>query len=156
MGEEIKSLVPPPISGGGYDCKDAGGRATHGAVAEGEGDKTKEGFKVNKLLKQRSRDLRKNLTDAEQKLWQKLRNKQIDDHKFRRQFVLGNYIVDFICIDKRLIVEVDGGQHMDNVDYDLQRDEWLKKQNFKVLRFWNNQVLSEIDSVLEVIVKNLE
>ena len=111
---------------------------------------------MNKLLKQRSRDLRKNLTDAEQKLWQKLRNKQIDDHKFRRQFVLGNYIVDFICIDKRLIVEVDGGQHMDNVDYDLQRDEWLKKQNFKVLRFWNNQVLSEIDSVLEVIVKNLE
>lgn len=111
---------------------------------------------MNKLLKQRSRDLRKNLTEAEQKLWQKLRNKQIHGHKFRRQFVLGNYIVDFICLDKRLIVEVDGGQHMDNVDYDSQRDEWLKNQNFKVLRFWNNQVLNEIDSVLEVIVKNLE
>jgi len=111
---------------------------------------------VNKHLKERSRDLRKNLTDAEQKLWQKLRNKQINDHKFRRQFVLGNYIVDFICLDKRLIIEVDGGQHMDNVNYDLQRDEWLKNQNFKVLRFWNNQVLNEIDSVLEVIVKNLE
>jgi len=111
---------------------------------------------MDKLLKQRSRDLRKNLTDAEQKLWQKLRKQQINDHKFRRQFVLGNYIVDFICLDKRLIVEVDGGQHMDNVDYDLQRDEWLKSQNFKVLRFWNNQVLNEIDSVLEVIVKNLE
>jgi len=111
---------------------------------------------VNKLLKQRSRDLRKNLTDAEQKLWQKLRNKQINAHKFRRQFVIGNYIVDFICLDKRLVIEVDGGQHMDNVDYDLQRDEWLKSQNFKVLRFWNNQVLNEIDSVLEVIVKNLE
>jgi len=111
---------------------------------------------VNKLLKERSRDLRKNLTDAEQKLWQKLRNKQIKDHKFRRQFVLGNYIVDFICLDKRLIVEVDGGQHMDNVDYDLQRDEWLKSQNFNVLRFWNNQVLNEIDSVLEVIVRKLE
>ncbi len=111
---------------------------------------------MNKLLKQRSRNLRKNLTDAEQKLWQKLRNKQINDHKFRRQFVLGNYIVDFICLDKRLIVEVDGGQHMDNVDYDSQRDEWLKSQNFKVLRFWNNQVFNEIDSVLAVIVKNLE
>ena len=111
---------------------------------------------MNKLLKERSRDLRKNLTDAEQKLWQKLRNKQIKDHKFRRQFVLGNYIVDFICLDKRLIVEVDGGQHMDNVDYDLQRDEWLKSQNFNVLRFWNNQVLNEIDSVLEVIVRKLE
>jgi len=111
---------------------------------------------VDNLLKQRSRDLRKNFTDAEQKLWQKLRNKQIDGNKFRRQFVLGNYIVDFICLDKRLIVEVDGGQHMDNVDYDSQRDEWLKNQNFKVLRFWNNQVLNEIDSVLEVIVKNLE
>ena len=122
----------------------------------GGGDKATEGFKMNKLLKQRSRDLRKNLTDAEQKLWQKLRNKQINDHKFRRQFVLGNYIVDFICLDKRLIIEVDGGQHMENVDYDSQRDEWLKNQNFKVLRFWNNQVLNEIDSVLEVIVKNLE
>jgi very-short-patch-repair endonuclease len=111
---------------------------------------------MNKHLKERSRDLRKNLTDAEQKLWHKLRSKQINDHKFRRQFVLGNYIVDFICLDKRLIIEVDGGQHMDNVDYDLKRDEWLKSQNFKVLRFWNNQVLNEIDSVLEVIVKNLE
>lgn len=115
-----------------------------------------EGFKMDKLLKERSRDLRKNLTDAEQKLWQKLRSKQIHGNKFRRQFVLGNYIVDFICLDKHLIIEVDGGQHMENVDYDLQRDEWLKSQNFKVLRFWNNQVLNEIDSVLEVIVKNLE
>ena len=111
---------------------------------------------MEQYLKQRSRDLRNNLTDAEKKLWQKLRNKQINDHKFRRQFVLGNYIVDFICLDKRLIIEVDGGQHMDNVNYDLQRDEWLKSQNFKVLRFWNNQVLNEIDSVLQDIVKNLE
>ena len=74
----------------------------------GEGIKTTEGFKVNNLLKQRSRDLRKNLTDAEQKLWQKLRNKQIQGNKFRRQFVLGNYIVDFICLEKRLIIEDDG------------------------------------------------
>jgi len=111
---------------------------------------------MEQYLKQRSRDLRNNLTDAEQKLWQRLRSKQIQGNKFRRQFVLGNYIVDFICLGKRLIIEVDGGQHMDNVNYDLQRDEWLKQQNFKVLRFWNNQVLNEIDSVLEVIVKNLE
>ena len=111
---------------------------------------------MNKLLKERSRELRKNLTEADQKLWHKLRNKQINAHKFRRQFILGNYIVDFICLDKRLIIELDGGQHMDNVDYDSKRDEWLKKQNFIVLRFWNNQVLNEIDSVLEVIVKNLK
>jgi len=111
---------------------------------------------MNKLLKERSRDLRKNLTDAEQILWQKLRSKQIYGNKFRRQFVLGNYIVDFICLDKRLIIEVDGGQHMENVSYDSQRDEWLKSQNFKVLRFWNNQVLGELDSVLDVIVKSLE
>ena len=121
-----------------------------------EGIKIQGRIIMNKQLKERSRDLRKNLTDAEQKLWQKLRSKQIQGNKFRRQFVLGNYIVDFICLDKRLIIEVDGGQHMDNVDYDSQRDEWLKNQNFKVIRFWNNQVLSEIDSVLEVIVKNLE
>ena len=155
MGEGIKILSSPSLDGrglGGGWCILISPILPRG----GGGDKTTEGFKMNKLLKQRSRDLRKNLTDAEQKLWQKLRNKQINDHKFRRQFVLGNYIVDFICLDKRLIVEVDGGQHMENVDYDLQRDEWLKSQNFKILRFWNNQVLNEIDSVLEVIENNLK
>ena len=110
---------------------------------------------MNELLKYRYRALRKKLTAAECKLWQKIRSRQIYNNKFRRQFVLGNYIVDFVCLEKRLIIEVDGGQHMENVEYDDQRDAWLKAQGFRVLRFWNNQVLNEIDSVLEVVTRNL-
>ena len=66
-------------------------------------------------------------------------------HKFRRQFPIGNFIVDFICLDARLIVEVDGGQHADETYGDTQRDEWLKSQNFRVLHHWNNQMLNELD-----------
>jgi very-short-patch-repair endonuclease len=106
--------------------------------------------------KARSRKLRNNQTFAEQKLWQKLRSKQINGNKFRRQFAIGRYIVDFICLNKSLIIELDGGQHMDNANYDLKRDNWLKSQNFKVLRFWNNQIMNEIDSVLDVISQKLK
>ena len=110
---------------------------------------------MNKTLRQRSRDLRKNLTPAEQKLWHGIRGKQLQGFKFRRQMVLGNYIVDFVCLERRLIVEVDGGQHLDNANYDLQRDQWLQSQNFTVLRFWNNQILNEFESVLESIAEHL-
>ena len=107
-------------------------------------------------IKARSRKLRNKQTIAEQKLWRSLRNKQINGNKFRRQFVIGNYIVDFICLNKRLSIEIDGGQHMDNAAYDLKRDKWLKSQNFKVLRFWNNQIMNEMDAVLEVISESLK
>jgi very-short-patch-repair endonuclease len=104
----------------------------------------------------RARQLRKNPTDAERLIWQKLRFWQVDGCKFRRQQPLGNYIVDFVCLEKRLIIEVDGGQHAEDANYDTDRDAWLRNQSFVILRFWNNDVLKNIDGVMEVIVKKLQ
>lgn len=104
----------------------------------------------------RARELRKNLTEAEQALWRHLRLRQLGGHKFRRQQPIGKFIVDFVCLERRLIVEVDGGHHSKQVAYDLERDTWLKKQGFSILRFWDNQVLKEIESVKEVIMKELD
>lgn len=103
----------------------------------------------------RARQLRKNPTDAERLLWRKLRFWQVDGLKFRRQQPLGRYIVDFICLEKRLVIEVDGGQHSEQVAYDVERDTWLRDQGFKVLRFWNHDVLQNIDGVVDVVVKAL-
>jgi very-short-patch-repair endonuclease len=104
----------------------------------------------------RARQLRKNPTDAERLLWQKLRLWQVDGCKFRRQQPLGPYIVDFVCLQKRLIVELDGGQHAQQKDYDKGRDGWLVGQGFLVLRFWNNDALKNIDGLMEVIAKELK
>ena len=110
---------------------------------------------MSEELQQRSKELRKNYTQAELALWQAIRKKQLYGYNFRRQFVIGNYIADFACLEKRLIVEVDGGQHMDDERYDLERDAWIRSQNFTVLRFWNNEVLNNLDSVLFVIADTL-
>ena len=104
----------------------------------------------------KARQLRKNLTDAEQHLWQHIRKRQLFGCKFRRQVPLGNYIADFVCLEKRLIVEVDGGQHAVQRDYDSNRTEWLESQGFKVVRFWNHAVLKNVDEVKEVIVSYLK
>jgi len=87
-------------------------------------------------------------------LWSKLRARQIEGCKFRRQAPIGKYIVDFVCHEKRLIVELDGGQHAENCETDRQRDKWLGEQGYKVLRFWNNDVLTNIEGVLETIKSN--
>ncbi len=94
--------------------------------------------------------LRQNMTDAEQLLWRHLRAHRLDGQKFRRQQPVGPYVVDFVHFGARVIVEADGGQHNDSAD-DQARDAWLAEQGFKVLRFWNDQILQGTDSVLEVI-----
>ncbi|MCH7622317.1 MAG: DUF559 domain-containing protein, partial [Chloroflexi bacterium] len=104
----------------------------------------------------RARVLRKNSTDAERRLWQHLRRYQINGCKFRRQQPIGPYIVDFVCFEKRLIIEVDGGQHMLQVEDDNTRTEWLRSQGFQVLRFWNNQVLGDVEAVKYMIRNNYE
>ena len=103
-----------------------------------------------------ARNLRKKATDAEQKLWSLLRRRQLEDHKFRRQEGIGNYIADFLCYEKRLIIELDGGGHLDTQHRDAKRTQWLESQGYKVLRFWNDAVLKEPEGVLEVIVKELK
>jgi len=106
-------------------------------------------------IREHARQLRKNPTDAERALWGKLRLWQLDGIKFRRQQPLGRYIVDFVCLEKRLVVEVDGGQHAEDANYDSDRDAWLREQGFVILRFWNNDVLKNIEGVMTVIVEKL-
>ena len=95
--------------------------------------------------------LRKNSTQAERLIWNHLRARQLSGIKFRRQQPIGHYIVDFITFEKRIIVELDGGQHSSTIDKDRKRDEWFKKKGFCVLRFWNNEVFENLEGVLETI-----
>jgi very-short-patch-repair endonuclease len=101
-----------------------------------------------------SRRLRVNQTDAEAKLWQSLRARQLFGLKFARQQPIGRYICDFVCREKLSVVEVDGGQHADSKE-DEVRDRYLREKGYRVLRFWNNDVLSNLDGVLEVIAAEL-
>ena len=97
-----------------------------------------------------ARRLRKNSTPAERRLWRYLHSRSLGGFKFVRQQPLGPYVVDFICREKRLVVEVDGGQHAEN-ERDARRDEWLLKHRYRILRFWNNEVLGNIEGVWDTI-----
>jgi very-short-patch-repair endonuclease len=101
-----------------------------------------------------AKTLRKKSTDAENVLWKQLRRKQLEGLKFRRQQPIDNYVVDFVCFEKRIVIEVDGGQHSIGRDKDSERDNYLVINGFKVLRFWNNEVLQNIEGVLEMIRKS--
>ena len=98
-----------------------------------------------------ARRLRKTPTDAEMRLWAVLRRRQIEGARFRRQAPIGPYVVDFACFAERLVVEVDGGQHAHQQDRDTARTAWLETQGFRVLRFWNHEVLGNIEGVAERI-----
>ncbi|MBI2488790.1 MAG: DNA (cytosine-5-)-methyltransferase [Planctomycetes bacterium RIFCSPHIGHO2_02_FULL_38_41] len=108
----------------------------------------------NKNITIIARNLRKRSTDAERLLWKYLSSKKMEGLKFRRQQPIGKYIVDFVCFEKRILIEVDGGQHAREVNKDIKRDECLRKQGFRVLRFWNNEVLNNMSGVWEVIREN--
>ena len=110
-----------------------------------------EFVQANKL----QRALRRNMTDAERKLWQYLRRNQLGV-KFRRQHPFENYILDFVCLPLGLVIEVDGGQHMEQAEHDAKRTALLEGAGFRVLRFWNNQVLNELDAVVEMIRVTIE
>jgi very-short-patch-repair endonuclease len=108
---------------------------------------------VPKARRTSARALRGNMTDAERKLWYRLRAHRFNGASFRRQMPIGPYIADFVCLQARVIVEVDGGQH--GTERDASRDAWLRRQEFRVLRFWNNDVLSNLDGVMQVIADAL-
>ena len=103
------------------------------------------------MANESARRLRKNPTEAEKRLWSVLRKRGLEGARFRRQAPLGRYIVDFLCLDARLVVEVDGGQHAIEAARDAERTRWLESQGFRVLRFWNDEVLQNLDGVAEVI-----
>ena len=107
------------------------------------------------MAKQRARELRSNMTDAEALLWVNLRNRQLGGEKFRRQHQIGSFYVDFVSVRSRLIIEVDGSQHVTDLEADNKRTEYLTSKGYRVLRFWNEEVLTEMETVLEVILSSL-
>ena len=98
--------------------------------------------------------LRAAMTDGERRLWARLRREQLGV-KFRRQHPLGGYVRDFVCLERKLVIEVDGSQHLEQVAYDARRSAWLESRGFQVLRFWANEALSETGAVVERIIHTL-
>ena len=110
---------------------------------------------LRKTLRQRAKEMRLNPTPAERRLWSMLRDRRMPFFKFKRQFVIDPYIVDFICLERRLIIEADGGQHCEN-EYDARRDAFLRSQGFTVLRFWNSDVPENSGGVFEAVYAELK
>ncbi len=102
-----------------------------------------------------ARSLRKSETDAERKIWQQLRSRNLNGAKFRRQHPEGQYIVDFICINEKLIIELDGSQHQRQQDYDAERSAFLEQAGYRVLRFWDDDVLLRTEDVMQAIFNAL-
>ena len=113
---------------------------------------------VDLEIRNKARNLRQNQTPAERLLWSKLRARQVSGYKFRRQFPSGNFILDFYCPEAQLAIEVDGSQHADeeNQQKDSIRSQHLKGKGIRVIRFWNNDVLENLDAVVEEIHATLE
>lgn len=103
------------------------------------------------ILRERARELRGDQTDAERALWRRIRGRQVAGAKFRRQQPLGPFITDFCCLEARLVIELDGGQHAEQARADGARTTFLEREGYRVLRFWNNDVMGNMDSVLQTI-----
>lgn len=110
---------------------------------------------TNTFTKSVATNLRKEMTEAERALWQRLRGEEFGV-KFRRQHPFESYVLDFVCVERKLVIEVDGAQHAEQLDEDRHRTERLEAAGFRVLRFWNNEVLNEMDGVLAVILAALK
>lgn len=112
---------------------------------------------MTKGLTQLAKGLRKRSTDVERLLWSRLRAGRFEGMKFRRQHPIGEYITDFVCLERKLIIELDGGPHAlpDELQKDRQRDDWLEKEGYTVARFWDNEVLTNTPGVLEAIRERL-
>lgn len=108
-----------------------------------------QGSKHAKLLRRRQ-------TDVERMLWYQLRNRRFCNYKFRRQMPIGPYVTDFVCMSARLIIELDGGQHATATSKDESRTDFLRREGYEVIRFWNNEVLQNLDGVLSVILETLK
>jgi very-short-patch-repair endonuclease len=110
------------------------------------------------MANQRARTLRKKMSDGERKLWHRLRANQVEGLRFRRQHPIGSYIVDFVCLEKRLIVEVDGGHHAqpEQIEHDRRRDHWLSAEGYRVMRIPSIDVFQNIDGVIDGIWAKLQ
>jgi very-short-patch-repair endonuclease len=113
-------------------------------------------IRTGPATREAARRLRKEMTEAEKRLWYRIRNRQLSEHQFRKQVQLGSYIVDFCCLKEKLALEIDGGQHAEITEYELARRAWLEAGGYRVLRFWNNEVFDNLEGVLETIVRVLK
>ncbi len=107
-------------------------------------------------MRERAQKLRRNMTDAGNRMWYYLRNRRLCNYKFVREQVIGNYIADFVCREKKLIVEIDGGQHINAKNYDANRTKYLESRGYRVLRIWNDEVFKNIQGVMDSILHLLE
>lgn len=114
------------------------------------------GYRVGGMTKDFARHLRRNMTDTERFVWERIRSRQLAGFRFRRQAPIGPYIVDFVCFEAKLIIELDGGQHATNAEADAVRSRWLEGEGFRVLRFWNNEAILSWDGASEVVVRHLQ
>ena len=137
---KLLASMPSPLEGEGWE-----GGETHSQ---------ERGYEEHTLDKAKA--LRTEMTDAERKLWDLLRRKQLEIHKFRRQQPIGPYIVDFFCSEQKLIIEADGGQHADQKTYDDKRTRYLQAKGYRVLRFWNNDILQNIEGVYRQLLETLK
>ncbi len=170
MSGPMRRPNPSPLAGEGWgegshcaaDVKASaeslyGGPTPHPAAARppsparGEGEPAPT---LREALKARARTMRKAPTEAEKKLWYLLRDRRFSEFKFRRQLQIGRYIADFVCLERRLIVEADGGQHAES-SYDAERDAWLAAQGFRVRRFWNADILQRSHEIADTILADL-
>lgn len=108
------------------------------------------------IIRSHAKQLRHELTNEEKRLWYLLRGRRFADYKFRRQHPVGHYILDFACCEARLAIELDGGQHDENQEYDRQRTGWLNQRGWTVLRFWNNELWNNEEAVLDKILETLQ
>ena len=136
---------PSPGTGRGKELR-SGGRV-RGVPSNDERQRARE-------LRNRAREMRANPTPAERFLWSMLRNRRMPAFKFKRQHVIAPYIVDFACLERWLIIEADGSQHADNIA-DRKRDAYMRRLGFRVLRFWNNEVLENAAGVFDMIYAEL-
>lgn len=102
------------------------------------------------------RNLRKNPTPAERKLWSRLKDRQLNGVKFRRQHAIGNYVPDFCAVKEKLIIELDGSQHLEQTEYDEERTKYFESLGYKVIRFWNNQIMNDMSAVILAITYAIE
>ena len=111
--------------------------------------------KTSRKLVSIARKPRKDSTEVEKYLWRYLRGEQLEGYKFRRQQPIGKYVVDFVNFERKIVIEADGGQHAIDKEKDRKRDEWLNREGFKVLRFWDNEIFTNIEGVIEIIREKL-
>jgi very-short-patch-repair endonuclease len=148
--EQSQALIPPLPSGRGQG-EGAASRQTSPVLRRSQADITKR--RPGKTVF--ARTLRADETEEEYFLWSDLRNRRLNGHKFARQIPLGSFVVDFLCREKHLVIELDGGQHCES-EHDTRRTKWLNVNGYSVIRFWNNEVRLEREAVLETILAVLE